>query len=256
MNDFLGWSDLVANQEDPRKLRMVVRQLRARRALARATSALPVGQAGRALLGEGAPWWESWLDHPEPDDPFWSRMNIAEALDRTEIPVLLIGGWQDLFLEQTLAQYDRLKRRGVNVAMTIGAWTHMHMTARAAPTVIRESLDWLDAHLAGRGTTRSPVRIEVNGEGWIDLPDWPPAMPERVLYLQPTGRLGDAAPPDTAPAATIHLQPRPIRRPRSAAGCWRPRAATARTRSSPNGQMCCASPATGCRRISTSSAHR
>jgi putative CocE/NonD family hydrolase len=207
MSDFLAWSDLVANQEDPRKLRMVVRQLRARRAMARATSALPVGQAGRALLGEGAPWWESWLDHPEPDDPFWSRMNIGEALDRTEIPILLIGGWQDVFLEQTLTQYERLKGRGVNVAMTIGAWTHMHMTARAAPTVIRESLDWLGAHLAGRGTTRSPVRIEVNGEGWVGLPDWPPAMPERVLYLQPTGRLGDAVPPDTAPAARFTYNP-------------------------------------------------
>jgi putative CocE/NonD family hydrolase len=207
LNDFLGWSDLVAHQEEPNKLRLVMRQLRARRALARATDALPAADAGRALLGKGAAWWESWLDHPEADDPFWSGMNIAQALDRTEIPVLLIGGWQDLFLEQTLAQYDRLKRRGVDVAMTIGSWTHMHMTAKAAPTAIRETLDWLGAHLGGGGTTRSPVRVEVNGDDWLDLPDWPPAMPERVLYLQPTGRLGDAAPPDTAPATRFTYNP-------------------------------------------------
>ena len=65
LNDFLGWSDLVAHQEDPSKLRAVIRQARARRALARATSGLPAGEAGRALLGTGAPWWEYWLDHPE-----------------------------------------------------------------------------------------------------------------------------------------------------------------------------------------------
>ncbi len=47
----------------------------------------------------------------------------------------------------------------------------------------------------------------MNGKGWIDLPDWPPAMPERVLYLQPTGRLGDAAPPDTAPATRFTYNP-------------------------------------------------
>ena len=207
LNDFLGWSDLVAHQEDPSKLRAVIRQARARRALARATSGLPAGEAGRGLLGEAASWWEEWLDHPEADDPFWSNRNVRDALNRTEIPVLLIGGWQDLFLEQTLTQYDALKRRGVDVAVTIGSWTHAHLMSKGAPTAIRESLDWLDAHMRGRGTTRSPVRVEVNGKGWIDLPEWPPAMPERVLYLQPTGRLGDAAPPDTAPATRFTYNP-------------------------------------------------
>ena len=207
LRDFLGWSYLVAHQEDPSKLRAVIRQARARRALARATNGLPAGEAGRGLLGEAASWWEEWLDHPEADDPFWSNRNIRDALNRAEIPVLLIGGWQDLFLEQTLTQYDALKRRGVDVAVTVGSWTHTHLMSKAAPTAIRESLDWLDAHLRGRGTTRSPVRVEVNGKGWIDLPDWPPAMPERVLYLQPTGRLGDAAPPDTAPATRFTYNP-------------------------------------------------
>ena len=107
MNDFLGWSDLVAHQEDPRSCAWCSgRHARGVRWPAR-RAACPSGEAGRALLGEGAPWWEDWLDHPEADDPFWSSMNIGDALDRTEIPVLLIGGWQDVFLEQTLAQYDR-----------------------------------------------------------------------------------------------------------------------------------------------------
>jgi uncharacterized protein len=207
LNDFLGWSHLVAHQEDPRKLRAVIRQARARRVLARATSGLPAGEAGRAMLGEAASWWEEWLDHPEADDPFWTNRNVRDALKRTEIPVLLIGGWQDLFLEQTLRQYDALKRRDVDVALTVGSWTHAHVMFKGAPTVSRESLDWLDAHLRDRGTTRSPVRVEVNGKGWIDLPDWPPTMPERVLYLQPTGRLGEAAPPDTAPATRFTYNP-------------------------------------------------
>jgi uncharacterized protein len=206
LNDFLGWSYLVANQETPSKLRALIRQARARRALARATGRLPAGEAGRALLGDGATWWEEWLDHPEPDDQFWTTRTVREALNRTDIPVLLIGGWQDLFLEQTLAQYEALKGRGVDVAATIGSWTHTQIMSKGAPTVIRETLDWLDAHLGDRGTTRSPVRIKVNGNGWLDLPEWPPAMPERVLYLQPTGRLGDA-PPDTAPPTRFTYNP-------------------------------------------------
>ena len=206
LNDFLGWSDLVAHQEGPR-LRSAIRQVRARRALSRATSGLPAGEAGRTLLGKGATWWEDWLGHPEADDPFWAERSAWDALRRTDIPVLLIGGWQDVFLEQTLTQYDALKRRGVDVAMTVGSWTHTQVMYKGASTVIRESLDWFDTHLGGTGTTRSPVRIELKGKGWTDLPEWPPAMPERVLYLQPTGRLGDAAPPDTAPPTRFTYNP-------------------------------------------------
>ena len=50
-----------------------------------------------------------------------------------EIPVLLLGGWQDLFLEQTLAQYQRLRERGVPVAVTIGPWNHTQLMTKAAP---------------------------------------------------------------------------------------------------------------------------
>jgi len=208
LSDFLGWSDSVSHQEDPGRLRTIVRQARARRLVARASAGLPLGEAARTLLGEGAPWFESWLEHPEHDDPFWAPLQLQAALDRTEIPVLLLTGWQDLFIEQTLAQYAQLRRRGVPVAMTIGSWPHAHMQTKAAPTVLRETLAWLDAHLAGNKTaTRGPVRIHVNNDGWIDLEDWPPAMPEQVRYLQPGGRLGDAVPPDTAKASTFIYDP-------------------------------------------------
>jgi uncharacterized protein len=79
---------------------------------------------------------------------------------------------------------------------------------KGAPTVIRESLGWLDTHLAGtRTVARKPVRIHVNGHGWKDLPDWPPAMPEHVSYLQPAGRLGDTAPGADTPSSRFTFYP-------------------------------------------------
>ena len=87
LNDFLGWSDLVAHQEDPGKLRAAIRQLRARRVVASAAIGLPLGEAGRTLLGTGAPWYESWLEHPDPSDPFWTALRSKDALDRVQIPV-------------------------------------------------------------------------------------------------------------------------------------------------------------------------
>ncbi len=209
LSDFLGWSNDVAHQEDPGRIRAVVRMLLARRRMARATAGLPAGEAGRALIGEGAQWYESWLEHPEYDDEFWTPTRLTAALERADVPVLLLTGWQDLFIEQTLEQYAQLRGRGVPVAMTVGSWTHAQMLTTGAPTVLRESLAWLDAHLAadGTGSGRRRVRIHVNHDGWHELDDWPPPMPEQVRYLQPGGRLGDAVPPDTAPASAFTYDP-------------------------------------------------
>lgn len=199
VNDFLGWSNTVAHQEDPNRLLTALRQHRDRDVVGRTAAQVPLGAAGRDLLGTGAPWWERWVEHPDTDDPFWDRYKFYGGLDNAEFPVLLIGGWQDLFLDQTLQQYRRLHDRGADVAVTIGPWTHTSMMAKAVPNVLRESLDWLGAHLAGRPTPpRSPVRIFVTGAGapgWRDLPEWPPATTDHVLYLQP-GRLTPDAPAD------------------------------------------------------------
>jgi uncharacterized protein len=208
LNDFLGWSEMVAHQEEPCNIHAVVRQIRARRTLAQATSALPLGESARRLLGTGAPWFESWLEHPEYDDPHWAPLQLHQALERTQIPVLLLSGWQDLFLEQTLAQYRRLRERNVPVAVTIGPWNHTQMMTKGAATVIRESLGWLGAHLAGtRRIGRKPVRVHVNGYGWQDYDDWPPPMPEHVLYLRPAGHLGAAAPDQSTPASSFTYHP-------------------------------------------------
>jgi putative CocE/NonD family hydrolase len=208
LNDFLGWSEMVAHQEDSGRLMGGVRQVRARRTLAHAANQVPMGDAGRTLLGAGAPWWESWIEHPDRDDPFWEPLRLTDALDRVDIPVLLFSGWQDLFVEQTLAQFRHLRGRDVTTALTVGPWTHTQIMTTGAPTVIRESLAWLDGHLGGKPVApRSPVRAYVTKGDWLELPDWPPAMPETVLYLQPAHRLSETPPDGSAPPSTFTFDP-------------------------------------------------
>ena len=209
VQDLLGWSDLVARQEDPGRIRTGIRQLLARRKVARAAGELPMGAAGRALLGDRAQWYESWLEHPDPDDPFWEPLRFAAALDRVQVPVLLVTGLQDLFLGQTLEQYRHLHDRGVDVALTVGPWTHTQLLTKGLRTITRESLDWLDTYLRGAPGPRRPstVRVFVTGQGWRELPDWPPSTTERVLYLQPGGELAPTPPPATSPPATFRYDP-------------------------------------------------
>jgi uncharacterized protein len=210
VNDFLGWSHLVAHQEDPGRIRAGIRQLRAQKGVARAACEVPLGAAGRALLGNRAPWWESWLEPPDDGDPFWESLRFGDALEQVGVPVLLLSGWQDLFLPQTLQQYRRLRDRGVDVALTMGPWNHTQLLFGGLRTMATETQEWLDTHLGGRPTqARSGrVRFFVKGEGWRELPDWPPTTTERALYLQPGGGLVETPPsPAVSSSASFRYDP-------------------------------------------------
>lgn len=208
LNDFLGWSHMMAHQHEP-PLHRLAHQTRAGRLLERGVLGLPLGKAGRELLGEGSPWYESWVEHPDADDPFWEMMRMTAALDRCTVPVLLLSGWQDIFLDQTLTQYRHLRDRGMDVAMTVGPWTHSEMVTKALGTAAAETLTWLGAHLAKQPRPQRPgrVRAYVNHHGWVNLADWPPATGEGVMYLHPAGRLTAAPPPADAPPSTFRYDP-------------------------------------------------
>ncbi len=208
VNDFLGWSDMVSHQEDGSRLAGVVKQRRSRRRMARTVNEVPMGASGRTLLGAGAPWWESWVEHPDRDDPFWTPLRLTDALDRVDVPVLLFSGWQDLFLDQTLAQFARLRGRDVETALTVGPWTHTQLMTKGAPTVLRESLAWLDEHLGGTpAPVRPVVRAHVGNGDWLDLPTWPPTMAELPLYLFPAHGLSATPPEADAPPSTFTYDP-------------------------------------------------
>jgi putative CocE/NonD family hydrolase len=144
-------------------------------------------------------------------------LQCGAALERITVPVLLVGGWHDLFIEQTLEQYRALAARGVPTRLLVGPWAHLDVAAKGAAAVT-ESLAWLDRYAgtgrAGRrttareGTAGHSVRVWVGGEGageWRELADWPPPGAVRQRwYLGPHGSLSTrepAAGPDVPPAA-------------------------------------------------------
>lgn len=195
--DLLGWSDTIAHQEDEGPAARL-RMLTARRRLRPVLDALPLADAADAHLGGRAPWFRYRATHPDITEPYWAPMRYGAALERADVPILLIGGWQDLFLEQTVEQYDRLHARGVDVALTVGPWQHVDVMAKGAPIVARETLDWLDANLAHRAPRRrsAPVRIFVTGASeWRDLPAWPPPTVPYELYTDTGGTLSPTPPP-------------------------------------------------------------
>lgn len=196
--DALGWSDLIAHQQDAEPVRMFQVATSARR-LRPVLDALPLVDAAERHFRGRVPWYREIVNHPELDDPFWTPMRHAGALDRVSVPVLLIGGWQDIFLPQTVEQYGRLHDREVDVAMTIGPWSHQDLVGRGAPAVAQETFAWLDEHVA-RSPNRprsAPVTVYVTGaRRWRRYAAWPPATSRRTLYLRAGGGLSADAPTD------------------------------------------------------------
>ncbi len=181
--NLLFWSDLMASQERLSAIRVIWRTMNAETRLAPAMNRLPVAATGSHLIGEGAPWYGEWLAHPSRGDAYWNGYSAAAALERVTVPTLLITGFHDFFIEQTMAQYQVLAGRGVPVALTVGPWNHMTLDMGLA---IRQTLAWFDAYAGGNAAAASPrssaVRIWTSGrDQWRDLPDWPPARSRPAL---------------------------------------------------------------------------
>jgi hypothetical protein len=195
--NFLSWSDLIVHQERVNPLRGMVRTVTADRRLRPVLDRAPVRAGARDLLGTEAPWFDTWLEHPQLTDPFWTPLQCGAALERLSVPTLLIGGWQDLFLEQTLEQYWALAARGVTTRLIVGPWNHVDAATRSGPAFV-ESLAWLERYAGQDPAPRDDAaaghsaRIWVGGaREWRELSDWPPAGPgPQRWYLGPDGTLG------------------------------------------------------------------
>jgi putative CocE/NonD family hydrolase len=225
----LAWSEMMAHHEQQGLVRWVWRVLRAGKRLAPMLSTLPLTATGAAIGGAGAPWYAEWLAHPDLADPYWDHRRTAAALERVTVPTLLISGFYDLFAEQTMQQYQTLRRRGVQAALTVGPWSHITVDGGIAT---RETLAWLDAFAAGDGPTPrpQPVRAWISGsEQWQELAQWPPAG--AGCWPRPY-RCPTSAAITAAPAASASRSPacRTCSSPATGSGCRCPAARSPGTR--------------------------
>jgi hypothetical protein len=198
LETFLGWSvtNSVPFEQRPSLVQQLTGDRKRAKALKAAFAGLPMAQAAESVLPERGPWYGEWLERPDLSDPYWRRYDFTDALRRVQTPTLLVGGWQDVFLEQTVQQYETLRARGVDVALTLGPWTHVAHVLKGSAVIDNEALDWLDTHLGRRGPGRSaqPVHTFVTGAGtWHHADAWPPNSTATHWYPHPDGRLGTAA---------------------------------------------------------------
>ena len=163
---------------------------------ARIHAHLPLAELDRLSTGETVPWWQDWVGHGEPDDPWWAKIDHSADVADIEAPAVVVGGWRDIFLPWQLKDFDAMQARGRDVWLTIGPWNHASMDCTAES--FRQALGLFAARAAGRRPfeDRERVRLYVTGAGeWRGFPSWPPPGAHRVpFYLQPLAGLSSAQP--------------------------------------------------------------
>ena len=152
--------------------------------------------------------------------------------------MLHVGGWYDIFLRGTIANYVELGTlKHSPVELLIGPWTHAGNARSYAGDVdfgadaaiddffIDFQRRWFDRHLKGDTTAgpRPPVRLFVMGTGdgdrnadgrlehggyWTEAGDWPlPGSAAVNFYLHAGGGLSRQAPPPDAGSTTYTFDP-------------------------------------------------
>lgn len=156
---------------------------------------LPLETADEIVAGQPVDWYRRWLQYPDLRDPHWQTVDHRRNLPRVNVPVHLIGGWYDIFLRETLADYAALKAAGHQPYLTIDQG--VHADPRHLPLAVRDGLAWFDTHLKNQPhrLRAKPVRVELMGANeWRDFDEWPPASTPARFYLHDQHQLLDIEP--------------------------------------------------------------
>jgi putative CocE/NonD family hydrolase len=196
LETMLTWVYQVEHQELPG--RQVLRSMLVqRKAVARGASTLPLADADRQIVGRTVDFYQDWLAHEQPGDPWWDPVDFRAGREQAP-PATFLGGWYDIFLPAQIDDFVAMRAHGREARMTIGPWTHASLPGLA--TSIREALQWFDSHGRAAPAGRPGVRMFVMGSRrWVEVPDWPPPAQVERWHLQPNGRLSTALPVDSGP---------------------------------------------------------
>lgn len=168
--------------------------------------AVPAHEAHAGLAAIDA-WYLDWISHSSYDD-YWRQWAIDADYSRIKVPVYQMGGWYDLFLYGTLANYEGVREHaGTEAARNAqrllivpgghAGWGGNVGSVNFAPGGYVDyygvMMDWYDSILRGQANgvaQQKPVRYFVMGKNvWADADSWPPAGARSTsYYLQSDGK--------------------------------------------------------------------
>ena len=129
-----------------------------------------------------ATYASEWIDHPTSDD-YWQRISPCTYFHRIRIPVFLIGGWFDFFIEGVLRAFQEIQ---APKKLVVGPWFHGE---DAGMNRTQLELRWFDYWLKGVDNgimDEPPVQYYLLGKGtWQESTSWPAPARTLSLYFGP-----------------------------------------------------------------------
>ena len=195
-----------------------------------------------SVVPEYEGWYLDFFEHAD-YDAFWKdpMVNWEEHYGQTsDIPMIHIGGWYDIFLAGTFGNYSGLRKlKTAPQRVLVGPWTHSGNirpyagdVSFGADAAIADfygafHLRWFDHFLKGELTgveNDALVRLFVMGTGdghkdvdgrlfhggyWRDSPSWPlPGTRLVPYYFHADGSLSTARPREPNASTTYSFDPR------------------------------------------------
>lgn len=160
----------------------------------------PFIEVDELYFGTKLDWFRDYLTNPSRTDKLWQRqelIDIRATPPKVDIPVMLLGGWYDIFFKSQLSDWYRLGSRP-NSKFVIGPWTHLQEPAgdleledgRGQSWQWALVLDWMGHHLRGEPLDQEVGVVESYAMGedrWHTRPDWPPETRAQRWHLDVLG---------------------------------------------------------------------
>src|SRR5260370_11937524 len=169
---------------------------------------LPLGEFGPFKRHDIAQvFFENFSSPMDPEHPITQPLFIAGKQENVTVPTLNVGGWYDIFLQDTIDNYKYMREQGSTQEarqskLLIGPWAHgafnnpigeMNFGFGSSAAFIDLQIDfmslqvrWFDHWLRGIDTgmlNEAPIKLFVMGKNvWRDEQEWPLARAIETRY--------------------------------------------------------------------------
>lgn len=165
---------------------------------------------GERIINERCPWYCNWISNDHPNDTYWAEGywgQMNSAVQNIRIPLMLSGGWFDIFIRPQLEAFRSLPKETQSKSrFFIGPWDHSGTDAGDKPfknsekggnSHLTEVLEWFDYQLKGMPYSKQLGTIEafdVGTDSWSSYEsDIQPASHERFYFAPRSAQCPETA---------------------------------------------------------------